>query len=61
MAKSTTFNVVKVKAGAEGKKFYPQVGKLVMRETGNGTLFLHFLDGDFAIFPVAKEAAPAAE
>ena len=38
--------------GEEGEKsFYQEVGKLFIREGGkNGGLFLHFLDGEFAVF-----------
>ena len=40
------------KAKKQGDKtFYQEVGKLLIRETGkNGVLFLHFLDGEFAVF-----------
>lgn len=58
--KSTTYVVKKVKPGkGEGAKpFYMEVGRLVIRQTAkgeSGTLYLHFLDGDFAIFPADKK------
>ena len=57
--KSTTFVVKKVKPGKgeSAKPFYMEVGRLVIREGDkgqNGTLYLHFLDGDFAVFPAEK-------
>ena len=57
---STTYVVKKVKPGRkEGDKpFYMEVGRLVMRdgEKGvSGTLFLHMLDGQYAVFPVDKK------
>ena len=58
---SKTFVVKKVKAGrGEGEKFYMEVGRLVMRETdkgASGTLYLHHLDGDFAVFPAERREA----
>ena len=60
---SKTFVVKKVKAGRkEGDKpFYMEVGRLLMRETEkgvSGTLYLHHLDGDFAVFPAEKREIP---
>ena len=43
--------VKKVKTDGEGAKRYYEVGTLILRPTGNGTLFLNFLDGDYAVFP----------
>ena len=56
------YNIVKVKPGKdpEGKRFYQQVGKLIMRDNGNGTIFLHMMDGDFAVFPKTEQPAAAA-
>jgi len=55
------YNIVKVKPGkAEGQKHYQQVGKLIMRDNGNGTIFLHMMDGDFAVFPKTEQPAAAA-
>ena len=40
--------------------FYQEVGKLLFRESGkNGVLFLHFLDGEFAVF--AQEPRDSAQ
>ena len=42
---------------ATDKLFYLEVGRLVIRETEkgvSGTLYLHHLDGDFAVFPSEK-------
>jgi hypothetical protein len=54
-----TFVVKKVKPGRKetDKPFYLEVGRLVIRETEkgvSGTLYLHHLDGDFAVFPAEK-------
>ena len=54
------FVVKKVKAGRgeNAKSFYMEVGRLTIRETDkgiSGTLYLHHLDGDFAVFPVEKK------
>jgi hypothetical protein len=47
---NTTYTVKKAKKVGE-KAFYQEVGKLLMREGGkNGVLFLHHLDGEFAVF-----------
>jgi hypothetical protein len=64
--KSTTFVVKKVKPGkTEGSRpFYMEVGKLILREGDkgvNGTLFLHHLDGQFAVFPAEKRDAAGEE
>ena len=53
-----TFVVKKVKPGRKetDKPFYLEVGRLVIRGTEKGvseTLYLHHLDGDFAVFPRA--------
>lgn len=53
------YNVKKVKEGPDGKKHYQEVGKLILRESGNGVIFLHFLDGEFAVFPATKRDASA--
>ena len=54
MAESTTYRVTKVKTDKDGKKHFQEIGKLVLRTTGNGVLFLHMFDGDFAIFAKRK-------
>ncbi len=55
------YNIVKVKPGKDPeKKFFQQVGKLIMRDNGNGTIFLHMMDGDFAVFPKTEQPAAAA-
>jgi len=47
---NTTYTVKKAKKQGE-KTFYQEVGKLLIRESGkNGVLFLHHLDGEFAVF-----------
>ena len=47
---NTTYTVKKTKKQGD-KTFYQEVGKLLLRESGkNGVLFLHFLDGEFAVF-----------
>ncbi len=56
---SKTFVVKKVKPGRKesDKPFYMEVGRLLIRETEkgvSGSLYLHFLDGDFAVFPAEK-------
>ena len=53
-----TYNVTKVKTDNQGKKYFQPVGKLVIRQNGNGVLFLNMMDGDFAVFP--KKDKPAA-
>lgn len=66
MAKGTTYNLKRVKQGnGEGKKFYLDVGKVIIHEGGRtGTLFLNDRDGDFALFrqdpkdKAAEEGAP---
>ena len=52
MAKGTTYNLKRVKPGnGDGKKFYLDVGKVIVHEGGKtGALFLNHLDGDFALF-----------
>jgi hypothetical protein len=51
---NTTYRVTKVKTDKQGKKHYAEIGKLVLRENGNGVLFLHLLDGEYAVFPKKK-------
>ena len=58
---SVVYNVTKPRADTAGKKHYPVVGKMVLRPNGNGTLFLHALDGDFAIFPKRCAEDPRAQ
>jgi hypothetical protein len=61
MAKGTTYTVKKVKMQGE-KKYYQEVGKVLIRESGeNGVLFLHFLDGEFALFAQEEKAKAAKE
>ncbi len=56
---NTTYTVKKAKKQGE-KTYYQEVGKLIIREGGkNGVLFLHWLDGEFAVF--AKEAKASSE
>ncbi len=56
MAKGTTFNVTRVVTKDQGdgkppRKFFNQVGKVVLHDSGKtGVLFLHMLDGEFALF-----------
>jgi hypothetical protein len=56
---NTTYTVKKAKKQGD-KTFYQEVGKLLIREGAkNGVLFLHFLDGEYAIFAKEpKEAKP---
>jgi hypothetical protein len=63
--KSTTFVVKKVKPGKgeNAKPFYMEVGRLIIREGDkglNGSLYLHFLDSDFAVFPAERAERPEA-
>ncbi len=56
---SKTFVVKKVKPGRKesDKPFNMEVGRILIRETEkavSGSLYLHFLDGDFAVFPAEK-------
>ena len=48
----TIYKVMKAKTvDGSDKKIWNQVGTIIIREGGkNGALFLHFLDGDFALF-----------
>ncbi len=57
----TIYNVKKVKEGADGKKHYQEVGKLILRDSGSGVIYLHFLDGEFAVFPATKRDASASD
>lgn len=51
MARTTTFNVVKAKDSATGKRTWHQVGTLVLEDSEDpGSLTLNFLDGDYAVF-----------
>jgi len=53
---NTTYTVKKAKKLGD-KTVYQEVGKLLIREGAkNGVLFLHFLDGEYAVF--AKEPKP---
>jgi hypothetical protein len=59
MAINNNWKMKKVKPGRKetDKPFYLEVGRLVIRETEkgvSGTLYLHHLDGDFAVFPAEK-------
>ncbi len=56
---NTTYTVKKVKKQGD-KTYYQEVGKLILRESGkNGVLFLHWLDGEFAVFlQEPKDAKP---
>jgi hypothetical protein len=61
----TKFVVKKVKPGRgeNAKPFYMEVGRLTIRETDkgvSGSLYLHFLDGDFVAFPVEPKTEQAA-
>lgn len=61
MATNTKQFVVKaVKQGRdEGKRFYNEVGRLFIRETEkgvSGSLYLHLLDSEFAVFPLEPKA-----
>ena len=41
--------------GPQPEKFWSEVGRLVLRTTAKGTtgsLYLHILDGELAVFPV---------
>ena len=63
------FVVKKARKSRDGKKtFWQEVGRATIRESDEGkvtgSLYLHMLDGDFAMFPVEPkdekqgEAAP---
>jgi hypothetical protein len=55
---NTTYTIKKAKKQGD-KTFYQEVGKLLIRESGkNGVLFLHFLDGEFAVFVQEPKARP---
>ena len=59
--KFQTFVVKKMKPGRgeDAKPFYMEVGRATLRENErgvSGTLYLHFLDGDFSIFPAEKKS-----
>ena len=59
MAQTNSKTLVVKKAKKQGDKtYYQEVGKIVLRESGSGVLFLHFMDGEFAVFP--KDPKPAA-
>ena len=59
MAQTNSKTLVVKKAKKNGEKtYYQEVGKIVLRESGSGVLFLHFMDGEFAVFP--KDPKPAA-
>ncbi len=56
---NTTYTVKKAKKNQGDKTFYQEIGKLLIRESGkNGVLFLHFLDGEFAVFVQEPKARP---
>jgi hypothetical protein len=57
---TTKFNVTKAKKDSKGQTHFQQVGKIVIRENGRGVLFLHFLDGDYVLFPATAKAGEAA-
>lgn len=50
------------KEGEEPRKYYHEIGTLLIRDGGqNGALWLHHLDGEFALFlkePKAEGASP---
>jgi hypothetical protein len=50
----TTYRVTKVKTDKQGKKHFQEIGKLVIRENGNGVLFLHMYDGEYVVVPKRK-------
>jgi hypothetical protein len=52
---ATTYRVTKVKTDKQGTKHYAEIGKLVIRENGNGVLFLHMFDGEYAVFAKKKD------
>jgi hypothetical protein len=60
--KMVKFNVVKVrvrKSENGEKKSYENIGRLILHENqaNTGTLYLNWLDGDFAVFPFKEEKA----
>ena len=64
------FIVKKATKSRDGKRtFWNEVGRLTIRESDagktTGSLYLHMLEGDFAVFPVEakdeKHGEPAAE
>ena len=64
------FVVKKASKSRDGKRtFWNEIGRATIRESDEGkvtgTLYLHMLEGDFAIFPVEpkeeKGETPAAE
>ena len=63
------FVVKKASKSRDGKRtFWNEIGRATIRETEkglSGSLYLHMLEGDFAIFPVEpkeeKGETPAAE
>ena len=66
MTTATTLKVMKKKNIGGEKTAWYQVGIVKIRENGNGSLYLNFLDGDFALFPPregdkADAESPAAE
>jgi len=62
MAQTNSKTLVVKKAKKNGEKtYYQEVGKIVLRESGSGVLFLHFMDGEFAVFPKEPKPAPEAE
>ena len=59
MAQTNSKTLVVKKAKKQGDKtYYQEVGKIVLRESGSGVLFLHFMDGEFAVFPKDPKPAP---
>lgn len=60
--KTTTYNIKKMKMSRDGKaRFYNEVGRLFLREGPNGvsgTIYFHFLDGEYAVFPAEKTERP---
>ena len=55
---NTTYVIKRAKKQGD-RTYYQEVGKLLIREGGkNGVLFLHFLDGEFAVFAKEPKEAP---
>lgn len=66
--KAQQFVVKSVKQARSGdRRFYNEVGRLFIRETEkgvSGTLYIHALGGEFAVFPVEpkdEQETPAGE
>jgi hypothetical protein len=57
----TKYVVKKASKSRDGKRtFWNEVGRLTIRESDagktSGALYLHMLEGDFAVFPVEPKA-----